>query len=194
MNFYPRILQYKRFFQFSLIVLLCLMIYIPSLRNGFIWDDDVNLYKSHWVQRTDGLKFIWSPGKTSQYYPVVFTAFWLEHKLWGLDPFGYHTVNLILHILNALLFFLIVINIYPRLAFISALLFAIHPIQVETVSWITEHKNLLSMFFFLSAVLAYLRFDRTRRSGDYLRCACNVCLCVVKQARCRMLYLFPSFV
>ena len=114
------------------------------------------------------LKVIWLTHEMPQYYPLVFTSFWLEHKLWGLNPFGYHTVNLILHILNALLFFWLALKIYPRLAFISALLFAIHPIQVETVAWITERKNLLSLFFFLSAILVYLRFDRTRRMKYYL--------------------------
>ena len=168
MNLDPKLLKHKRFLQILLIAFLCLMIYIPSLRNGFIWDDDSNLYKSQWIQKADGLKVIWSTDKMYQYYPVVFTTFWLEHRLWGLSPLGYHAVNLTLHILNALLFFWIVSKIYPGLAFISALLFAIHPIQVETVAWVTECKNLLSLFFFLLAVLAYLGFDNTKRKRYYL--------------------------
>jgi len=158
----------KKFFQLSLVVLLCLIIYIPFLQNGFIWDDDTNLYQNPWVQKADGLKTVWLSNKIYQYYPINFTAFWLEHKLWGLNPFGYHTVNLILHILNALLVFWVIRKLYARLAFAVALLFAIHPIQVETVAWITEQKNLLSLFFFLSTILTYLRFDRTRKARDYL--------------------------
>ena len=165
---YIKHLQYSKFLQVSLIILLCIIVYTPSLRNGFIWDDDTNLYKSPWIQEAGGLKVIWFTHKMYQYYPIDFTTFWLEHKLWGLNPFGYHTINLILHILNALLFFWVALKIYPRLAFIPALLFAIHPIQVETVAWITERKNLLSLFFFLLAILAYLRFDRNRGIRYYL--------------------------
>lgn len=169
MNFYIKFLQYnKKILQLSLLVFFCLIIYVPSLQNGFIWDDDTNLYKNPWIQKTEGLRDIWLTNKMYQYYPIHFTTFWLEHKLWGLNPFGYHTINLILHILNALLFFWIATKFFPKIAFISTLLFAIHPVQVETVAWITERKNLLSLFFFLLAILAYLRFDRTRRIRDYL--------------------------
>jgi len=165
---YTEKLRYSKFLQILLIILLCFIIYIPSLLNGFIWDDDQNLFKSPWIQGADGLRVIWFTNKTYQYYPVDFTTFWLEHKLWGLNPFGYHVVNLFLHILNALLVFWVVRKLYKRLAFSVALLFAVHPIQVETVAWITERKNLLSLFFFLLAILAYLRFDRIRRIRYYL--------------------------
>ncbi|TAM39844.1 tetratricopeptide repeat protein [bacterium] len=168
MNIHLKILRYKKFIQLLSLVILCFLIYAPSLGNGFIWDDDTNLYKNPWIQTTGGLKDIWLSNKIYQYYPVNFTSFWLEHKLWGLNPSGYHAVNLILHILNVLLVFWVVRKLYARLAFPVALLFAVHPIQVETVAWITERKNLLSLFFFLSAILAYLRFDFTRRIRDYL--------------------------
>ncbi|MFC1514662.1 tetratricopeptide repeat protein [Candidatus Omnitrophota bacterium] len=151
----------------STIILLCLIIYLPSLTNGFIWDDDDYLYENPSVQASNGLKTIWFTPTTPQYYPLVFTSFWLEHKLWALNPFGYHLVNLLLHILNALLVFALVRRLYPRLAFAVALLFAVHPIQVETVAWITERKNLLGLFFFLLTFLSYLRFERTRRPKDY---------------------------
>jgi len=162
MNFLFKSPQYKKTLQVFLIILFCLIIYIPSLGNGYIWDDDLNVYKNQWVQKTDGLWNIWFSAKIYQYYPVDFTTFWVEHKLWGLNPFGYHLTNLLIHILNALLLFWVISKLYPRLAFIAALFFAVHPIQVETVAWITERKNLLSLFFFLLAVLAYLRFDRAR--------------------------------
>lgn len=165
---YIRRLEYSKFLQIFLVILFCIIVYGPSLKNGFIWDDDFYLYKNPWIQRTDGLKAIWFTHKMPQYYPIVFTTFWLEHKLWGFHPFGYHLANLIFHILNALLVFWVVQKLYARLALPVALLFAIHPIQVETVAWITERKNLLSLFFFLLAILAYLRFDRNRGIRYYL--------------------------
>lgn len=162
-------MRHSKSLQIFLIVLLCLITYGPSLQNGFIWDDDVYVHANPWLEKTEGLKAIWFTHKMPQYYPIVFTTFWIEHKLWGFNPFGYHVVNLIFHILNTLLLFWIVRKLYPRVAFAVALLFAIHPIQVETVAWVTECKNLLALLFFLLAMLAYLRFDRTRKPGHYLQ-------------------------
>ena len=173
--------RYNRLFQALTIVFLCLVIYMSSLTNGFIWDDDTNLYNSLWLQAQNGLKVIWSLDKMYQFYPLTFTSFWLEHKLWGLNPAGYHTVNMLLHIFNALIFFRIVRILYPRGAFIAALLFAIHPIQVETVAWITERKNLLGLFFFLLAFLAFIRVERTKKLKDYfLTIALFVCALLSK--------------
>ncbi|MFH1519966.1 MAG: tetratricopeptide repeat protein [Candidatus Omnitrophota bacterium] len=162
-------MRYSKFLQVFFIIFLCLIIYGPSLGNGFIWDDDTHFYKNPLVQSNQGLKNIWFTHQTFQYYPLVFTAFWIEHKIWGFHPFGYHLVNLLFHILNALLLFWIVRKLYPRIAFVVALLFAIHPIQVETVAWITELKNLLVLAFFLLTILAYLRFDRTQKRKHYLQ-------------------------
>ena len=78
-------IKQNKFFQVLLIVFLCLIIYAPSLKNGFIWDDGDYLYKNPWVQKAEGLKAIWFTQQTPQYYPIVFSAFWLEHKLWGLN-------------------------------------------------------------------------------------------------------------
>ncbi len=192
MNLHLKILQYKKFIQLFLLVILCLLIYAPSLSNGFIWDDDMNLYRNTWIQKTEGLKDIWFSNKIYQYYPLNFTSFWLEHKLWGLNPFGYHAVNLILHILNVLLVFWVVRKLYSRLAFPVALLFAVHPIQVETVAWITERKNLLSLFFFLSAILAYLRFDFTRRLRDYLFTVAMFILALLSKPVAVCFIFFPA--
>jgi len=180
----------KKYFYLFLIICFCLIIYLPSLWNGFIWDDDTNLYKSQWIQ-DGGLRVIWLSDKMYQYYPVSFTSFWLEHKLWGLKPFGYHFVNLLLHILNAILVFWAVKKLYPRLALAVALLFAVHPIQVETVAWITERKNLLSLFFFLSAILAYLRFDRTRMIRHYLVTAAMFILALLSKSIAICFIFFP---
>ncbi len=157
----------RRSVQICLIIFVCAIVYIPSLTNGFIWDDDQYVHKNPWVQRADGLKDIWFSYKTPQYYPLVFTSFWAENKLWGNSPFGYHLVNLILHIFNALLLFSLIRRIYPRVAFPVAILFAIHPIQVETVAWISERKNLLGFFFFLLTAVTYLKYTVTRKVSQF---------------------------
>jgi protein O-mannosyl-transferase len=110
------------------------------------------------------LKFIWFPGKgpaerTPQYYPIVFTTFWLEYRLWGLNPAGYHLVNIAFHAVNAILLWGVMHRLRVRNGWIIAAIFALHPVHVESVAWITERKNVLSGFFYLASALSYLRFD-----------------------------------
>ena len=150
------------------IIVLCFIIYGPSLANGFIWDDDAYVHKNPVLTSPTAVKDIWFSYKTPQYYPLVFTSFLIEHALWGFKPFGYHLVNLLLHIINALLVFTLVRKFSPKLAFFTAVIFAIHPIQVETVAWITERKNLLGLLFFLLATLSYLRFEEKKKKADYI--------------------------
>jgi tetratricopeptide (TPR) repeat protein len=153
-----------------LIIGLAILIYGHSLNNGFIWDDDEYVYGNPFVTSWTGLKDIWYASKTVQYYPLTFTSFWAEHKLYGgFFPASHHTLNLILHILNALLLFALLRKITPRFAGITALLFTIHPIQVETVAWITERKNLLGLFFFLLAFHAFLDSERTNKKMAYAK-------------------------
>src|SRR5688572_33492469 len=82
---------------------LTLLAYLPALAAGLLWDDDKYLTENPWLGDLAGLARMWVPGNTPQYYPAVFTSFWLEHELWGLEPLGYHAVNVALHALNALL-------------------------------------------------------------------------------------------
>jgi tetratricopeptide (TPR) repeat protein len=143
-----------------LLLVVTLVAYQPVLRHaGFIWDDDSYVTENPTLRSVDGLKGIWiKPGTTIQYYPLVFTSFWVEYHLWGLQPFGYHLVNILLHALNALLLWLVLRRLEIPGAWLAAMIFAIHPIQVESVAWITERKNVLSGLFYLLAALAYLRF------------------------------------
>ena len=96
----------------------------------------------------------------TQYYPLLVTSFWLEYQLWGLDARGYHTTNLILHLVNALLVFFLAqaFGTSRRVAFAVAGIFALHPVQVESVAWVTERKNVLSGVFYMGSLLLWLRW------------------------------------
>ena len=116
-----------------------------------------------------GLYRIWfDVGATLQYYPLVHSAFWLEHRLWGDATLGYHLVNIFLHATAALMVALILRRLAIPGAYLAAAIFALHPVQVESVAWITELKNTLSAVFYLGAAMLYLRFDQTRKTAWYL--------------------------
>src|SRR5262249_17339960 len=132
-----------------LLVGLTLLAYLPVLRGGFIWDDDDYVTTNLAVQSPAGVLDIWAhPSATPQYYPMVFTTFWIEHAIWGLRAPGYHLVNVLLHALSAILLWRILQTLDLPGAFIAACLFAVHPINVESVAWITERKNVLSGVFY----------------------------------------------
>lgn len=142
-----------------LLLAITLLAYLPVVRAGFIWDDDDYLTENALLQEPGGLGRIWSEiGATPQYYPLVFTSFWLENKLWGLDPTGYHLTNVLLHALAAILLWRALVRLQVPGALFAATLFAVHPIHVESVAWITERKNVLSAVFFLAALLLFFRF------------------------------------
>ena len=146
------------------IVVLAMAACLPALQAGYIWDDDSYLTANPHVQAPGGLARIWVPGYTPQYYPLVFTGFWIEHSLWGLEPVGYHLVNILLHAVNALLVWRVMRRLGVRGAWLIGAVFAVHPVHVESVAWITERKNVLSACFYLLAGLAYLRFEEHRRA------------------------------
>ena len=141
------------------ITLLTLAAYWPALQAGFIWDDDAYVTGNQLLHDLHGLKRLWFElGATQQYYPMVFTTFWLEYHLWGLDPVNYHLVNVLLHIAGALLLWRVLVRLEVTGAWLAAAVFALHPIQVESVAWVTECKNVLSTVFYFASALAYLRF------------------------------------
>ena len=151
----------------ALLVLAVLLAYQPAWHGDFIWDDNGHITRPD-LRNWHGLFRIWFDlGATQQYYPVVHSAFWIEHQLWGDATFGYHLVNILLHSAAALLLCLILRRLSIPGAFLAAAIFALHPVHVESVAWITEQKNTLSAVLGLAAVLAYLRFDSHRRKADY---------------------------
>lgn len=141
-----------------LLVLTCLA-YAPSVRNGFIWDDDSYVTEQVTLRSLHGLWRIWIEAQAiPQYYPVTFTSLWIDYQLWGLNPLGYHVENVLLHVLNAILLWRILLFLGIPAAWWAAAVFALHPVHVESVEWITERKNTLSGAFYLAALLVYLRF------------------------------------
>jgi protein O-mannosyl-transferase len=146
-------------YQAVALIIIIFITYSNSLNNGYIWDDNRYVTQNSLLQNGDGLKKIWfNVGATVQYYPIVFTSFWIENKLYGLEPRGYHIDNIILHILNALLLWMVLEQLAIPYAWLCAAIFALHPMQVETVAWIAERKNLLSCFFYLLSVLCFFKF------------------------------------
>ena len=134
---------------------------------GFIWDDDAHVTRPN-LRSLHGLWRIWSePGATQQYYPFLYSAFWLEHRWWGDSALGYHLANVLLHGAVACLFYRVLRRLAIPGAFLAAVVFAVHPVCVESVAWISEQKNTLSAVFYLAAALAYFRYDRERRFSWY---------------------------
>ncbi len=142
----------------SLLVLLVLAAYFPVLSGGFIWDDDSYVTENNTLRTAEGLRYIWAkPGATTQYYPVVHTTFWVEYHLWGLNPAGYHIVNVLLHAIGSILAWRVLAALGVPGAWLAAAIFALHPVHVESAGWITERKNVLSGVFYLSSFLIYLK-------------------------------------
>lgn len=150
------------------ILVLALLAYWPALQAGFIWDDDDYVQKNAALRSVDGLVRIWcNPGVTFQYYPLVFTTFWVEYHAWELAPMGYHLVNVLLHLSGAFLLWRVLIVLRLPGAWLPAAIFALHPVQVESVAWITERKNVLSGLFYFAAALQYLKFQEDKdRASD----------------------------
>jgi len=150
-----------------LLAALTLAAYAAVLHAGFIWDDDGHVTRAD-LRPLKGLWRIWfEPGATQQYYPLLHSAFWLEHRLWGDAPAGYHLANVLLHAAAAFLLYGVLRRLALPGALFAAAVFALHPICVESVAWVSEQKNTLSAVFFLAAALAYLRFDEGRRARAY---------------------------
>lgn len=150
-------------------LMLCatLVAYLPALRGGLLWDDNMHVTRAD-LQSLHGLWRIWFDlGATQQYYPLLHSAFWLEHRIWGDAVLGYHLINVALHAASACLVVMIVRRLSLPGAWLAGFVFALHPVCVEAVAWISEQKSTLSGVFYLAAALTYLHFDRTRRKSQY---------------------------
>jgi predicted negative regulator of RcsB-dependent stress response len=161
----PTLRRFSQAWAFAGIILASLAAYAPALRGGFIWDDDAHVTRPD-LRSLDGLRRIWFElGATQQYYPVVHSAFWVEHRLWGDAPLGYHLLNVLLHATAACLLVVVLRRLSVPGSGLAGFVFALHPVCVESVAWVSEEKNTLSTVFYLLAALAYLRWRDGGRPG-----------------------------
>ncbi len=156
----PRADGWRTFLGGAALVLIVLVTYAPVLSAGFIWDDEANVLDNVTLRSADGLRQMWFvPRSIQQYYPLMYTSYWIEYRLWGLAPLGYHLVNILLHATAVILVWRVLTRLRAPGAWLAAVIFAVHPVEVESVAWITERKNVLSLSLALLTMLAYFRFD-----------------------------------
>ncbi len=148
-----------------LIAVLACIAYLPCINGAFIFDDELLLTQNNLIKASDGLYRIWFTTEALEYYPVSYTVFWIEWRLWGMNPIGYHAVNLILHAIEAVLIWFILRKLSIPGAFLAALIFTVHPVNVESVAWIAQLRNILTLFFLLLSIWCYLRMETPGRGS-----------------------------
>src|SRR5437660_967288 len=151
----------------AIIVGAVLLVYLPALRAGFVWDDEQLITSNPLLRTFSGLIEIWSGGRTADYFPITNTAFWIEYHLFGDNPLGYHALNILLQAADAVLVWLVLRRLQTPGAWFAGLIFGIHPIHVESVAWISELKNVLAMFFVLVSIFCFLATEEKRLPGAF---------------------------
>lgn len=161
--------DYKLLLRAALIIILGIWIYSPALTGEWLWDDRELVADNVLMHDPDGLYKIWfQPTVMFDFLPLKISVEWIEWRLFGEDTTGYHIVSLALHFLSAFLFWRLLAKFGLRHAWLGGLIFVVHPIMVESVAWIAELKNTLSLPFFLLAMCAWIDFDARGRRKDYV--------------------------
>jgi len=169
------------------LVLFTVVVYIPAMGGGFIWDDDLFLTENPLIKADDGLYRFWFTTEAPDYFPLVSSSLWLEWRLWGMNATGYHVVNILLHAMSSVFIWLVLRRLSVPGAWLAALVFAIHPVNVESVAWITERKNTQPMVFYLLTILSYLKFQKDGRSRWYVFALCAYLLALLSKTSVVML-------
>jgi tetratricopeptide (TPR) repeat protein len=143
----------------AIVILAIFIAYRPSINGGFVLDDDNLMTENPLIKTFDGLYRFWCSTAAQEFYPVSNTTFWMEWRLWGWNPAGYHITNLILHVIDVLLIWIILRKLSIPGAFVAAIIFAVHPVNVESVAWIAQVRNMLAMTFLLLSILWYLKAE-----------------------------------
>ncbi len=141
------------------IFLIAIIVFVPAMQAGFIWDDDQLLTANPMMRDPWGLLKLWFAPTTADYFPLTSSTLWIEWRLWELSGPGYHVTNIILHAFDSVLVMIVLQRLRIPGAWLAATLWAVHPVNAESVAWISERKNTLSMLFYLYAILAYLDFE-----------------------------------
>lgn len=163
---------------FAVLVLgvLIAVIYFPATQAGFVWDDAI-MRELVAVSTWGGIWEIWfdpvsaylegGTRKEGHYWPILYTTFWFEHKLWGFSPAGYHVVNVLIHFANTVLLWRVLSRLAVPGAWFAAAVFAVHPLHAESVAWIIARKDMLATLFCLASLLLWLRFTESPSRGRY---------------------------
>jgi protein O-mannosyl-transferase len=156
----------------AVLVAAVFSVYRPAWNGGFVWDDDTHLVNNP-VLSPGGLAQTWMPGAYINYWPLTFSVYRLEYELWGLNPLGFHLVNIALHAAAALMVWRILLLLRVPGAMLAAAIFALHPVNVESVAWISQLKNVLCLSLGLAAMLFYLLHEK---NGGWWRMSLAVAL------------------
>lgn len=161
---------------FLVLGVLVAVIYLPATQAGFVWDDSI-MRELRAVSAWGGIWDIWfnpvgaylegGTRKEGHYWPLLYTTFWLEHKLWGFSPAGYHIVNILIHFANTVLLWRLLWRLAVPGAWFVAAVFAAHPLHAESVAWIMARKDMLATLFCLASLLVWLRFVESPSRGRY---------------------------
>jgi protein O-mannosyl-transferase len=165
----PAAIPWKLFLQAMVIVVAALWIYWPALHGDWLWDDDQLVAHNLELRTLSGLGRIWFSAPATDYWPLTWSLLWVEWHIWGNQPLYYHLCSLALHIFSGLLIWRLFCRLGLRWGWLGGLLFVIHPLAVESVAWISEIKNTLSLPLFLLSLSAYIDYFEDNKDCAYLR-------------------------
>ncbi len=171
----------------AMLVLLGLLVYLPAFRGPFFWDDEEQVSQNPDVIQPFGILNTWLNTQASEYVPLTTTSYWFEWGWWHGATTGYHIDNVLLHGLNAGLLWLVLRRLRVGGSFIGSLLFLLHPVCVESVAWIAERRNVLTLMFGLLATLAYLQAEETGSRRSYYGALILFCAALLSKATIVML-------